>query len=111
MKERLAICSVITSDFVDYLEVFTKSILESCPNFDRDYLVFYWKGDMKDINFCKLNKIYSNFIFKEVDENNCTPLADESHKKNIKRHTKIKIFAYARIEMFKQIEYEQIIQQ
>lgn len=109
MKERLAICSVITNDFVDYLEVFIKSILESCPNFDRDYLVFYWKGDVKDINFCKLNKIYSNFIFKEVDEKNYRALTDESHKKNIKRHTKIKIFAYARIEMFKQIEYEQII--
>ena len=109
MTERLAICSVITNDFIDYLEVFCKSILEKCPDFDRDYLVFYWKKDLNKIDFDRLNKIYDNFIFKEVDEESYKLLIDESYKKNIKRNTKIKIFAYARIEMFKQIEYEQII--
>ena len=109
MKERLAICSVITNDFIDYLEVFCKSILEKCPDFDRDYLVFYWKKDLNKIDFDRLNEIYDKFIFKEVDEESYKLLIDESYKKNIKRNTKIKIFAYARIEMFKQIEYEQII--
>ena len=109
MKEKLAVCSVITSDFVEYLKVFCQSLIDNCSNFSRDYLVFYYKGALKKDDFTELKKIYKNFIFKEVNEKNYAVLVDESFKENIPRNILIKRFAYARIEMFNQEGYDQII--
>ncbi len=109
MQEKLAVCSVITEDFVEYLKVFCQSLLDNCSNFTRDYLVFYYKDTLKEDDFAALRRIYKNFVFKEINEKNYDVLIDESYKENIPRQTLIKRFAYARLEMFNQEGYDQII--
>ena len=108
--EKLAVCSVVTKDFLIYLKVFCASIIKYTKNFDRDYIVYYFDNDLFDDDFIELKRLYSKFIFKKVNEEKYYALNKVSNHKNTPKRTKeIKKFAYARIEMFKETFYDQII--
>lgn len=105
-----AVCSVVTSNFIIYLKVFCASILKHTPNFNKDYIVYYFENDFDESNFKELKKIYKNFIFKKINQKKYFALDKVlTNEKTIKRTNEIKKFAYARIEMFKEIKYDQII--
>ena len=105
-----AVCSVVTSNFIIYLKVFCASILKHTPNFNKDYIIYYFENDFNESNFQELKNLYENFIFKKINQKNYSAL-DEilTYEKRTKRTSEIKKFAYARIEMFNEIKYDQII--
>ena len=118
MTEKLALCSIVSNDHIEYLRIFCLSILEFTPNFDRDYLIYYRKGNLNqnDINY--LQKIYSKFIFKEITIENNNLIFNKKYnnvpttgykKGDIPRHKLLKKFSLSKIEMFKESEYDQII--
>ena len=57
--EKLAVCSVVTKDFLIYLKVFCASIIKYTKNFDRDYIVYYFDNDLFDDDFIELKRLYS----------------------------------------------------
>ena len=65
MTEKLALCSIVSNDHIEYLRIFCLSILEFTPNFDRDYLIYYRKGNLNqnDINY--LRKHIVNLFLKK----------------------------------------------
>lgn len=108
MKEKLAACSVITSEYVEYLAVFCFSLLEKNPEFERDYYVFHETGDISDEQKSMLLEVYPKFIFKDVPSEVYDILDPDQFKGN--DHSKsIRKFAYYRLEMFNLTDYDQVI--
>ena len=103
-----AICSVITKNYVNYLRVFCFSLLQNNPDFNDDYIVFHVKGDLSLEQKSDLLKLYRNFKFKEIPEENYS-LLDASHFAGTEYSKKIRRFAYYRLEMFNLSEYDQVI--
>ena len=108
-KEKLAVCSVISNSHLIYLKVFIYSILRHNPKFDREYVVFYKDGDIAEVDFNQLKKIYKNFIFKKIPTEKYREKIGETHAKQSKHSQSIRLWTYYRIEMFSLIEYDQII--
>ena len=78
MGDKFAICSVVTKNYIDYLKVFSYSLVKHNPKFDGDYIVFYEEGDLSEEDFSELREIYDNFVFKTV------PI--EKYKAKIKKY-------------------------
>lgn len=107
---KFAVCSVVNKDYLDYLEVFAFSLLKHNPGFDRDYVVFYKEGDLGEIDFNRLKKVYSGFVFKKIDTEKYKHINWTGTKNSAGTHVrKIGEWTYYRLEMFKLKEYEQVI--
>lgn len=107
--ERLAVCSVITKNYIEYLRVFCSSLLRHNPEFDRDYVIFYRDGDLNKTDFQDLKKLYKKFVFLKIPEENYSILDDDSTFKGSLRGRLIRKLSYARIEMFSLTQYSQVI--
>jgi len=103
-----AVCSVITKNYIEYLKVFTYSLVKHNPSFCRDYIVFHEPGALSEIDKSSIKKIYKNFIFKEVPMQNYEHL-DEHNFQGTNYSKKIRRFAYYRLEMFNLKQYDQVI--
>ena len=118
MDEKLAVCSIVSKDHIEYLRTFCNSLLKYTPNFNRDYIVYFREGNLDQNDFDYLLETYKNFIFKKINYHKYSiALKDENDsnqttgykKGKLPRHKLLRKFSLTKIEMFKEVEYDQII--
>lgn len=105
-----AVCSVVNKGYLDYLEVFSYSLIKHNPKFNRDYIVFYKENDLDASDFKRLRKIYKNFIFKKINVDNYKNINWTGTKNKDTSHVrKIGEWTYYRLEMFNLKNYDQVV--
>ena len=110
MIKKYAVCSVVNKKYIDYLKVFAFSLIKHNPGFDRDYIVFFKKGDLGEEEFAELKKIYDGFVFHEVVTENYSHINPGNKLDTESKHCReLFEWTYYRLEMFNLRGYEQVI--
>lgn len=63
---KIACCSTLNDLYFDGFLTFFYSLKTHNPSFNLPYYIFSW-GELSEYNIAKLKRIYSNFIFKDID--------------------------------------------
>ena len=101
MNKKFAVCSVVNRKYIDYLKVFSYSLVKHNPSFSGDYVVFYEDGDLVESDFEDLRKIYSRFVFRKVPQERYKNLnTSDPRLENTEHSKKIMKWTYYRLEMF-----------
>ena len=89
----MACCSTLNDDYFEGFITFFYSLQKHNPRFNYPYYIFTW-GDLSQQNIDTLKNIYSNFIFKHIDNDlyNKCQYTNDIRKWNINCNNRFDIF-------------------
>ena len=98
-----AVFTVVNDGFVEYLAVLLQSILQFNSWFDLPVVVLHSQtlSPLSDANRRRLEKVYSNISFREVDENRYEAFLDHTPKHMLP--------ALYSLESFRSSEYDRVV--
>lgn len=98
----ISIVSVVDNEFIDYLIIFYKSIVEHNPSFNFKWTIIYDNKYciLSEDNISKLKALYSNFIFLKIDHKMYEKFVDKVPHNLFPSMYKLEIY---------KMEYEKVI--